>query len=260
MSLPVHGWESSPLLTPISAVTGVLAVVAAIWATLYASRPRRALAYSIKMQHPIDGYERGRVNLVVPNEEQQRAVIVTFVLRGTGRLDVPTSVFDSSTPITLGVMGGEIRGADKVESRRGGGLVPAFKVGDNNLEIGPGLIGRNQVLTFTLVAVTRNELDSSGPLCFTLTNALIDTRLRNYNWDISIRIGLIGVVFAVFLVLWYIWLSHIPVIGHTENLLTYIAAGVGSITILVAGVLGGLVARQRHPEPPQAVSPNKRAP
>jgi hypothetical protein len=252
MSLSVHWWESSPLLTLISAVTGVLAVVAAIWATLYASRPRRALAYSFKTLRPTGVYERGRVNVVGPNEGEQRNVIVTFVLRGTGRLDVPTSVFDNSTPITLRVTGAEIRGTAQVESRRGGGLVPAFEVHDNDLEIGPGLIGRNQVLTFTLVAVRRNELD---PLRFTLTNALIDTKLRNYRWDVLIRVGLVGVVYAVFLVLWYSWLSHIPVIRHTENLLPYIGAGVALV-----GALVGLHVRPRPPEPPQAVSPNKRVP
>jgi hypothetical protein len=256
MSLAVPWWESSPLLTLISAVAGVLAVLAAIWATLYASRPRRALAYSVKMQRPTGVDERGRVNLVVPNEEQQRAVIVTFVLRGTGRLDVPSSVFDNSTPISLSVTGAEIRDAGKVESRRGGGLAPAFEVHDNNLKIGPGLIGRNQVLTFRLVAVIRKELVLSGLLRFTLTNALIDTRLRNYRWYILIRIGLIGVVYAVFLVLWYSWIRHISVIKHTEHLSVFIGAGAG----LIGGMVGSWVARRRPPESPQAASPNKRAP
>ena len=52
MALSVHSWESSPLLTLISTAAGVLTVIAGIWAALYASQPRRALAYSAKMRAP----------------------------------------------------------------------------------------------------------------------------------------------------------------------------------------------------------------
>jgi len=105
VSLSVHLWESSPLLTLISTVAGVLTVLAGIWAALYASRPRRGLAYSAKMRRPTGDERAEWVNNIVPNEEQQRAAIITFVLRGTGRRDVPTSAFDNSTPITLSVTG-----------------------------------------------------------------------------------------------------------------------------------------------------------
>ncbi len=202
--------QSSPLFGVFSAVTGVLAVIAAIWAALYASQPRRGLAYSVKWRPPTGTELVAWVNRVVPYEEQQLPVIVTFVLRGSGRLDVSTSSFDNATPITLSVTGARIHWAGTPNSRRAGGLWPPAQIRDDKLEIRPGLIGRKRVLTYTLIAATENQLARSGPAPVTLTYALIDTKLRTDKRDTLIRLGAIGLVTVVFFWLWYLWLRHLP--------------------------------------------------
>ena len=231
MSLSVHWWESSPLLTSVSTIAAVLTVVAAIWAAMYASRPRRGLAYAAAWDLPTEE-QMEWVESALPSGEQQRAVVVTFVLRGSGRLDVSTSAFDDATPITLRVKGAEIRSMRPVSTRRGGGLVPASKLDDNKLEIGPGLIGRNQVLTYTLIAVTENRLVSSGPAPVNLTSALIDTRLRTDKRNTLIAVGVFAAVAAGFVGLWYGWLRHVSTGKH----------GAQSYTIPIA-ILLALVAQ-----------------
>jgi hypothetical protein len=208
MSLSVHWWESSSLPTSISAAAAVLAVFVAIWAAVYASRPRRGLAYSAKMRLPTADERKIWINNVVPKDEQERVVIITLVLHGSGRLDVPTSLFDNATPIILSVKDAEIRSAGPVLTRGGGGLTPSMQVRENRLEIGPGLIGRKQVFSYTLIAVTKKQLRLPSPARVTSTSALVDTRLRADASESLIRLRAIGILAAAFFVLWGIWLRH----------------------------------------------------
>jgi hypothetical protein len=64
-------WQSSSFLGVISTIAAVLTVVAAIWAALYASRPRRALAYSAEMQRPLGTQQDTWVNKAVPNTDER---------------------------------------------------------------------------------------------------------------------------------------------------------------------------------------------
>jgi hypothetical protein len=205
MSLSVHWWESSSVLTQINTAAVVLAVFVAIWAARYASRPRRGLVYSADMRDPAGDEQTAWASNVVPKDEQQRAVIVTFVLHGSGRLDVPTSLFDNATPITLSVKDAEIRSAAPVKTRRGGGLTPPMQVRDNKLEIGPGLIGRNQVLTYTLLAVVTKQLRQPRLVRVTLTSALVDTRLRTNKADFLIQLGTFEILAVAFLIVSEAW-------------------------------------------------------
>jgi len=202
-------WQSSAFLGGVSAVTSALAVIAVVWAALYASRPRRALAYSAKVRVPTEQERATWITKVEPKEEQQRAVIITFRLRGSGRLDVPTSAFDNSTPITVTVRDAEIQSVGAVSTRGGGGLTPEYQFYKDRLEILPGLIGRNQVLTYTLIAVARTQLIPSGSARVTLTNALIDTKLRTDKSDLLMRLGAVVAMAALLFGLWYWWLRHI---------------------------------------------------
>jgi hypothetical protein len=175
------------------------------------------------------------VNTVVPKPEWNRAVIVKFGFRGIGRLDVPSSLFDSATPITLSFRDAEIRDAAPVEMRRGGGLAPPMQLRDGKLEIGPGLIGRHQHLTYTLLAVAKprsswwmeakKEIYWSGPLRpqtiavrATLTNALVDTRLRTAASEGLIQLSVTGILIVVFYSVWEVWLRHITIHVHISPL------------------------------------------
>lgn len=100
MSLSAYSWESSPLLTVTSTVAGVLALAVGIWAAFYA-RPRRALTYSARMRRPKEQDQKRVKDALHFQGDRDRAAIVSFVLHGNGRLDVPTSVFDNATPITV---------------------------------------------------------------------------------------------------------------------------------------------------------------
>lgn len=261
MSLSGHWWEStSPFLTLIGTVAGVVAVVAAVWATLYASRPRRGLAYSTKIRLPTSSELAALPNDVIPDDIKQRAVIinvipqnveqratiiraiqedpkqrpvvVTFTLRGTGRLDVPTSAFDNETPITLSVIDAEIRSAISVTTRGGGGLIVAQKVRDNRLEIGPGLIGRNQILTYNLIAVTKSRMKLSGKAHISLTNALIDTKLRTDKRQKVIGIATTLVVCGILVGLWYGWLRHASFVRGGADPISWIGGVVAVIGLI----------------------------
>lgn len=213
MALSDQWWESSPLLTTISTVAGVLAVLASIWAALYASRPQRALAYKARWD-PVTKELSQWISSVLPDEDLLSVAIVTFVLRGSGRLDVSSSTYDNAIPITLSVMDAEIHSLRRCGARGGGGLVPTSQVRDNKLEIGPGLIGRNQVLTYTLAVVRKNRSISSDPMApsgrapVTLANALIDTKVRTDKTDFLIRLTVIVLAAAFIFGIWYWWLRH----------------------------------------------------
>jgi hypothetical protein len=176
-------------------------------------------------------------NSALPDEEQRSATIVSFVLRGSGRLDVSTSAYDSATPITVRVRGAEIRSVRPCSTRGGGGLVPPSQVRDNKLEIGPGLIGRDQILTYTLFAVITNRSISPGQLVpsgrapVALTNALIDTKLRTDKKDLLIRLAAVVLAAAFIFGVWYGWLRHTSLHIHGDPLaLTTLIVAVVTLT------------------------------
>jgi hypothetical protein len=247
MSLSGHWWESSTLLTQISTVAAVTAVLVAVWAAAYATKPRRGLAYSANIRRPRRGEENAWVNHVVKHSERDRAVILTFVLRGNGRLDVSSSLFDNETQITVSAKNAEIRSAAPVTTRGGGGLAPPMQVRDNKLEIKPGLIGRKQVLTYTLVAVTRKipwqwQLQAGAPYLgsvsvrVTVTRALVDTSFP------TVERGLIGLgVFVAlaggFFALWDVWLRHTSFDRHLSSLLIFVTlALITSVRLIQYGI------------------------
>jgi hypothetical protein len=81
------------------------------------------------------------------------ARIMKIRLRGRGRRDVPISAFDDGRPITLRLIRGEIlRLVGEPVSVPEQRLAPRAKVIDGGLAIGPGLIGRDQIITYTLLA------------------------------------------------------------------------------------------------------------
>ena len=228
--------------------TAEVAVIVAIWATLYAQPTPAGRRFRPPpwTERPVQQLDQAWLSMLDPTSYRQFPVIITFVLRGAGRLDVPTSVFDNSTPITVSVTGAEIRRVLQVGTRRGGGLAPPSEVRDNKLEIGPGLIGKNQILTYTLAGVDLTGTIPPGRVPATLTNALIDTKLRTYRRDALIRRGVVGAIIVVLFVAGF-WLDRIS--SHrTQNLISFAAVGVSLLGTLV----GALVARPRRPKPLQA--------
>jgi hypothetical protein len=85
MSLAANSWESSPLVGLIGVAVGAIAVLATVWAAMYASRPRRGLAYTAEWGPP--GELMAWVTDIVPNVGQQhRAVITLFSAAEVGSM------------------------------------------------------------------------------------------------------------------------------------------------------------------------------
>lgn len=161
---------------------------------------------------------------VLPDaDEQPRAAIVTFYVRGAGRLDVPTSAFDNAIPITLSVRDADIRAMIKVDTRRGGGLAPRSEVLDNKLQVGPGLLGRDQVVVYTLIVLARERLNPIPDTPqITLTSALVDTKLRTDKTDAWIRVGVAAAAAALLFGVGYgiaRFGGHAHISSHTAYLL-----------------------------------------
>jgi hypothetical protein len=90
MARPAQWWQSSTVLTLIGTIATVLAFAGGIWAAFYASRPRRALTHSATMRRPEGEEQNNWVKHALQGEDERKdAAIVNFVLRGSGRLDVP---------------------------------------------------------------------------------------------------------------------------------------------------------------------------
>ena len=85
-----------------------------------------------------------------------------------------------------------------------------------------------------------------GRASATLTNALIDTKLRTYRRDALIRRGVVSAIIVVLFVALF-WLDRIS--SHRiQNLMAFAAVGVS----LLGTLLAALVARPRRLKPLQA--------
>ena len=240
MLLSPPWWQSSSVLTQISTATTLLAFAGGIWAAFYASRPRRALTYSARMRQPREDEKANWVNNALHDAaDQDRAAIVNFILRGSGRLDVPTSVFDNATPITItaDATDAPIRSEVGFDHRRDGGHFPEHQVQGNQLTIRPGLIGRNQILVYTWITVPSEQLTRrwGRKAKFEMTSALIDTKLRPSRRNILIRLGVLAVAIALIAGLWYGWLGLASYLstGETHSLLDNLASKPGVLIVLL---------------------------
>jgi hypothetical protein len=143
-------YESAFALGVGSIMVGVLAIIATVWAAVYAARPSRALRYRLKSCRPATEAELSAVPIYFP---PPHPVIVEFQLRGSGHRDVPGSAFHDGTPITVSLAGRITALMTPPATFPEARTVPPAEVTDSGtLEIGPGLIGRDQVITYRLLA------------------------------------------------------------------------------------------------------------
>lgn len=111
-----------------------------------------------------EGEEQNKwVKYALRNEDERKgAAIVNFVLRGSGRLDVPTSVFDNRVPIeiTADTDDAPIKSEVGFAHFRDDGCWPDWHYHGNKITVCPGRIGRNQILVYTWIAVPQKPLTS----------------------------------------------------------------------------------------------------
>jgi hypothetical protein len=206
-------WESSPLVGLIGAAAGVLAVLTTIWGAFYASRPRRALTYSARMQLLKGAKDNNWADSCLQGADRQHAAKVDFILRGSGRLDVPTTAFDKDKPITVDVAKIPIRSAVGFAYLKGGGFSPEYKPKHEDYESGceyrtltiePGLIGRNQILCYTWITVSNRSIHWwRREAHVTLKSPLVDTKLRPSRRNIGITLGIFAGATALIFGLFY---------------------------------------------------------
>jgi hypothetical protein len=156
-------------------VAAVLVGVATVAVTYMAAFPRRRLLYGIATVAPLlsapDGV-RGDLELRHRGRPLTDPHVLEVVLAGQGRRDIPSDAFDGGTPIRLDA-GAPIVELLRVVSESSSNPAPATRVDGTALEIGPGLIGRRQKLTFTFLVEGEPGLDCQAPL--------IDVDSRRYN-------------------------------------------------------------------------------
>jgi hypothetical protein len=151
-------WYQAPLVTSDGPVViGILAIIATVWATFRAAKPRQGLVYRVASSRSITDGDSEEVRALKGNW----ARILEIRLDGSGRRDIPSSAFNDGQPIIIYVNEGEIlmlfdkptsipieRPAPKAELITNDPTTP----GVGCLAVGPGLIGRDQIITYKVVA------------------------------------------------------------------------------------------------------------
>ncbi|WP_030573288.1 LexA family protein [Streptomyces aureocirculatus] len=122
------------------------------WATLRAANPKRQLAYWMPTTMPILNASNSVGDLLVMRGGQalRDPHALDVKLMNRGRRDVASSHFDRSLPILLDV-GAPIVELLTTTSQPDSRHMPTVIVDDTALKITPGLIGRGQTISFSLL-------------------------------------------------------------------------------------------------------------
>jgi hypothetical protein len=158
---------------------------------------------------------------------------VKITLASTGLSDIPSEVFDGGQPIRfdLGVRITELvsaTSAAKTTSRTPPPVPPAVITG-SVLEVGPGLIGRQQVLTYVV------ETDESAAFAYASCRApLVDVHVKQESDAASAPFLGCGMIIAVgiALALTAAWAFGLPLQNSVVFLVVVIFAGIPAGAIM----------------------------
>jgi hypothetical protein len=176
-------WYQAPLVTSDAPVViGILAIIATVWATFRAAKPRRGLVYRVVSSRSIIDGDSEEVHALKGN---YRARILEIRLDGRGRYDIPSSAFNDGQPIIIYMNYGEIlmlfdkptsipieRSPPKAELITNDPAAP----GVGRLAVGPGLIGRDQIIIYKVVAQSTNR-PADVPV-LGIRHSLIDVQVK----------------------------------------------------------------------------------
>jgi hypothetical protein len=167
MSITASPWYTSGTLwAAVAAVAAVLAVIAAVVVPFMVTFPKRRLMYGMPLSAPMlvapQGV-RGELELRHRGVPLQKTHVVELKLVNRGRRDIPSSDFDNGTPITLDTSARIIE-LLQTTSEPSTIPAPAVVVDGSALKIGPGLIGRGQRITYTVLVDGEPELKYQGTL------------------------------------------------------------------------------------------------
>jgi hypothetical protein len=143
-------YESSTVLSGVGVVVSILALLVTVWGVLYAVRPRQALYYRLKSFRPVGDFDPESQHAALHGLKDPK--VLTISLRGRGRKDVSSAAFDSGEPIAITAGGPIVALLGTPESYPPERSMPKVQVAEGALKISPGLIGRSQLLTYTVLA------------------------------------------------------------------------------------------------------------
>jgi hypothetical protein len=170
--VPPAGFPWSTFWSAMQGVGTVAAIAAAAYVSYRVTFPKRRLFYGMPSVAALLGGapSSARAELEVRRRSDNRVLshphVVQVHLTTRGRKDIPSAAYDNGMPIVLGV-GGEIIDVLAVTAEPTSPACPPYEVAGSDLRIGPGLLGKRQRITFTLL------LDSNAPAP-TCSSKLID--------------------------------------------------------------------------------------
>ena len=242
---PTAAWyQQTAVLDVGSTVAGLLAVVATVWAAVYAARPGRALLYLVRRWRPP---VRGEASPFDVPLAAGRLVVADIQLRGGGRQDIPSAAFDAGRTINIGVNGSilTLLTTSSFPAERAG---PDATVSAGRVQVGPGLIGRKQVLTYRVLAEILDP-DPNHPPRLTVSAPLVDVRTgpRQPFW-VTDSWMFASAVLAPVCFLGVRWFSGRPHLPHLlTDLTNYVLAAIGLWMLMaILTVLYSLVDWVRH--------------
>ncbi|MEV6904959.1 hypothetical protein [Amycolatopsis sp. NPDC051372] len=160
-----ESWYESQLLWSVTAVVvaivlGVPAIVVAVCAL-----PRRRLTYTVLSDIPLLSRSvSGSLEVRHEGRVGDDPRVVTVVLVGSGRQDIPSSGFDQGRPLVLdfAVPIVELLTAQSASPS----LVPApqVRMDTTALLVGPSLISKRHVLTYSVLVDGQADLACQAPL------------------------------------------------------------------------------------------------
>jgi hypothetical protein len=172
-------YTSGTFWAAIGAVAVLVSTVALAWVTLRAANPKRRLLYSMPIITPL---LNARPDLPADLEVRRGGAIlrhphfVNVELVNRGRLDIRRDAFDGGEPLCLDV-GATIIECLKVTTSPSDRPKPQAKIEGSALLIGPSLLGRREIIVFSLL------VDGPSPNLRRPEQTLIDVDIRQRDPD-----------------------------------------------------------------------------
>lgn len=183
-------WYDSAVAVSAAGVLVTLAVT--IWVALYVARPRQALYYHLRSAAPVTEYSNDELRAASVRHGMADPQVLDIWLRGRGRRDISSAAFDAGKPIAIKTPNGRIVKLLDKSTSQPSRSVPDAWVSDGSLMVGPGLIGRSQLLKYKVLADVKGltpQLDIQG----SLIDVRIGPRFERF-------LGLLAAVVFTFLV------------------------------------------------------------
>jgi hypothetical protein len=168
-------------------VAGIAGTAAVVWVTLSVGLPRRRMFYWLRASVPLLAAPEGmrsdlelRRRLKAPGGSPDAGDgwgvladprVVTIDLTSRGRRDIPSDAYDKNQPLQLDA-GAPVVEVLQVTSSVAARPAPPVTADGTLLSIGPGLIGKRQDITITILT------DGGQPALILHADPFIDVRVR----------------------------------------------------------------------------------